>query len=264
MKTGTIGITLMTLLGAVTAAQARTLVIGSQCTNPPYNYKDPQGAIKGFDIDMAQEIADRIGADLTTTCLPLESLIPALVNGQFDAIFASLSITAKRREAVDFTLPYRSATGRFVGQKGLDIHPFKDGKPDPAALAGKTIGVQRSTTHDTYMQAMYPDAVLNRYDSVESMLLDLRAGRIDLMLTSPIKSKTDFLDKPEGADYEFVGDEIISRQYLGEGVAAGVKKGNAELLNEINVAMKSMFEDGTFKRINLKYWNFSVMPEVWK
>lgn len=262
-KATTLAVFTALILGGATA-QARTLTVGTQCTNPPFNYRESSGAITGFDLDVANEVGKRIGAEIKATCLRFESLIPALLNNQFDLILASLAITDVRKKAIDFSIPYRSATGRFVGLKTIGINPFRDGKPDPTALKGKVIGVQRASTHDNFLQAMYPGLDLNRYDSTESMLLDLKAGRIDLLMTSPIKMKSDFLNKPEGKDYAFIGDEVISRQYLGEGIAIGMRKGNTELQGEINKALQSMFDDGTFKAINLKTWDFSVMPEVWK
>lgn len=258
----------MAILGVVlfssAPAQARTLTVGGFCTNPPYGYKEPSGAIVGFDIDVAREIGKRMGADVAITCLPFQSLVAALLNKQFDVIFASMSITDERKKTMDFSLPYRSATGRFVGRKSLNVDPFLNGAPNPAALKGKTVGVIRSTTHDLYLQALFPGVEITRYDGVEGGLLDLQADRIDLFLTSPIKTQTDFLDKPAGQKYEFKGAEIIAKKYLGEGVAAGVRKGNTELLQEINKALQGMYDDGTFKAINLKYWKFSVMPEIWK
>jgi len=80
---------------------------------------------------------------------------------------------------------------------------------------------------------------------------------------SPMKVRTDFLEKPEGRNYEFVSPEIEAPKYLGEGVAVGLPKGATALRDEINAALKGMFADGTFKAINQKYWSFSVLPAVW-
>jgi len=257
-------LTALTTLAGTSAAAARTLTMGTQCTHPPYNYREANGEIVGFDVDIARELGRRIGAEIEIRCLRFESLIPALLNKQFDVIFSSLSITEERKKALDFSLPYRSATTQFVGKKGLNIEPFINNEPNPAALKGRVIGVQRSSTHDLYLQAKFPGTEVKRYDAFETVMLDLQAGRIDLAMGSPIKISTDFLEKPAGANFSFYGHELEDAKLLGEGVGAAVRKGDTELLQELNKAMQSIYDDGTFKQINLKYWTFSVMPAVWK
>jgi len=247
------------------AAAGREIKVGVQCTYPPFNYRDPSGTLKGFEIDVAREVGKRMKADLQFSCLAFDGLIPALLSKKIDVIASSLSITEVRKKSIDFSLPYRASTARFVGRKGSGLHPLKaDNTPNPAALKGKTVGVQRATTNDAFLAGEYPDVEIARYDSAENLLLDLVAGRIDLALVSPIKVQMDFLDRPEGKNYEFVGPEQDARKYFGDGVAVGVRKEDQALRNEVNAALQSMFDDGTFKAINKNYWSFSVLPAVWK
>lgn len=250
---------------AASTAEARVIKVGSECTYPPFNYRDAAGNLAGFDIDIAKEVGKRMGVDLEFVCQAWDGMIPALLAGKFDLIVASMSITEERLKSIDFSIPYRSSTGRFVGRKGLDIHPFTaDGKPDPAALKGKIVGIARATTYDTYLTEQFPGVEIVRYDTADNNIMDLRSGRIDLMMAGPIKLATAFLDKPEGKDFTFIGPEIEDEKYFGPGVGIGLRKNQPELVAEVNKALKSMFDDGTFKTINLKYWSFSVMPSVWK
>lgn len=246
-------------------AMARDIKAGVQCTYPPFNYRDTSGELKGFEIDIAREMAKRMNANVQFVCLSFDGLIPALLSKKIDIVTSSLSITEPRKKSIDFSVPYRASTARFVGRKSAGLHPMKpDNTPDAGSLKGKVVGVQRATTNDNYLAAEFPGVEISRYDSAENMLLDLVAGRIDLALVSPMKVRTDFLEKPEGKNYEFVSQEIEAPKYLGEGVAVGLQKGNTALRDEINTALKSMFADGTFKTINQKYWAFSVLPTVWK
>jgi len=246
-------------------ATAREVKVGVQCTYPPYNYRDAAGNLKGFEIDIARELGKRMKADMQFVCSDFAGLIPALLSKKIDIIASSLSITDARKKSIDFSLPYRASTARFIGRKGAGLQPFKtDNTPNPAALKGKSVGVQRATTNDGYLAGEFPGVEITRYDSEANLLLDLVAGRIDMALVGPIKAKTDFLDKPEGQSYGFVGPEQDARKYFGEGVAVGLRKEDQALLTEINSALKGMFDDGTFKTINLNYWSFSVQPAVWK
>jgi lysine-arginine-ornithine-binding protein len=247
------------------AASAREVKIGVQCTYPPFNFRDSTGTLKGFEIDIAREMGKRMKAEPEFVCMGFDGLIPALLSKKIDLIASSLSITDARKKSIDFSVPYRLSTARFVAKKGAGLQPFKaDGTPNVAALKGKVVGVQRATTNDSYLAGEFPGAEVNRYDSAENMLLDLVAGRIDLALVGPIKVEMDFLSKPEGKNFEFVGPELAEHKYFGEGVGVGVRKDDAALLAEVNGALKGMFADGTFKSINQRYWSFSVLPAAWK
>ncbi|MBS0342507.1 MAG: transporter substrate-binding domain-containing protein [Proteobacteria bacterium] len=246
------------------AAMGREIKAGVQCTYPPFNYRDASGELKGFEIDIAREIGRRINANVQFVCLGFDGLIPALLSKKIDIVTSSLSITEARKKSIDFSVPYRASTARFVGRKSAGLHPMKaDNTPNPDSLKGKVVGVQRATTNDSYLAGEFAGVEISRYDSAENMLLDLVAGRIDLALVSPMKVRTDFLEKPEGRNYEFVGPEIEAPKYLGDGVAVGLQKGSTALRDEINAALQGMFADGTFKTINQKYWTFSVLPTVW-
>ncbi|CAB3803614.1 Histidine-binding periplasmic protein [Paraburkholderia caffeinitolerans] len=228
------------------------------------NYRDTSGELKGFEIDIAREIGRRMNANVQFVCLGFDGLIPALLSNKIDIITSSLSITEARKKSIDFSIPYRISTARFVGRKGAGLHPMNaDNTPNASSLKGKVVGVQRATTNDNYLAGEFPGVEIARYDTSENMLLDLVDGRIDLALVSPMKVRTDFLDKPEGRDFEFVSPEIEAPRYLGDGVAVGLPKGETARRDEINAALRGMFADGTFKAINQKYWAFSVLPAVW-
>jgi lysine-arginine-ornithine-binding protein len=242
-------------------ASAKELRVGSECTYPPFNYRSADGQLQGFDIDVAKEVAKRMGDDVTFVCQPFDSLIPGLLAGKFDLLAASMSITDERKKSIDFSTPYRSSTARFVGPEGSDAKPLTDdGKPNPAGMVGKTIGIQRSSTYESYMRDKFPGATVQLYDTVDNMLLDLTSKRVDLVFAGPIKLATDFLDKPRGKGYQFVGPEINDVKYFGPGVGIGIRKDDGTLRADVDKAMKTMIDDGAFKSINAKYWSFSVLP----
>jgi polar amino acid transport system substrate-binding protein len=249
------------LAAFATQASARELRVGSECTYPPFNYKDANGQLLGFDIDVAKEVVKRIGADASFVCQPFDSLIPGLLAGKFDLLAASMSITDERKKRIDFSIPYRSSTARFIGADNSDAKPLTDdGQPNAAGMKGKTIAIQRSSTYETYMRDKFPGASIQLYDTVDNMLLDLTSKRVDLVFAGPIKLATDFLDKPRGKGYRFIGPEINDVKYFGPGVGIGLRKDDAALLAEVDKAMKALIADGTFKTINDKYWSFSVLP----
>ena len=249
------------LAALATQVCARDLRVGSECTYPPFNYKDANGELLGFDIDVAREVVKRIGADVSFVCQPFDSLIPGLLAGKFDLLAASMSITDERKKSIDFSIPYRSSTARFIGADDSDAKPLTDdGQPNPAGMEGKTIAIQRSSTYESYMRDKFPSATVQLYDTVDNMLLDLTSKRVDLVFAGPIKLANDFLDKPRGKGYKFIGPEINDVKYFGPGVGIVMRKDDAGLRDEVDKAMKALIDDGTFKTINDKYWSFSVLP----
>jgi len=248
------------LLGA-TSSQAAKLKVAADCTYPPFGYQDANGEIKGFDVDVARAIGRQIGSEVEIICQAWDGMIPGLLAGKYDLISASMSITEERLQSINFSVPYRSSAARFVGLKTLDAKPVTEaGEPNPEGVAGKTIGLQRSSTFAKYIAEKYPQATVSEYDKVDNMILDLQAGRVDLIFAGPIKLDNDFLSKPEGKDYGFVGPEIDDVSYFGAGIGIGIRKADEDLLKNVDGALTAMFKDGNFKAINDKYWSFSVLP----
>lgn len=265
MKKILLSLVIIALLAPAAPAAQKQLRVGTECTYAPFTFRDAQGVIQGFDVDIAREVALRLDMEPVFVCNPFDSSIPALQARKFDILFTALSVTEERLKTVNFSLPYRSSTARFAAHKNFDARLFDAaGHPNPDALKGKTIGLQRSSTYDKYVQDKFPGVDVRRYDTVNNMILDLKAGRVDLVVAGPVNLWSTLLHSEGGEDYQFVGPEIENEEYFGVGIAAALRKNDAALLERVNQALQSMYEDGTFKKINLKYWDFTVLPQVWK
>src|SRR5690606_38356114 len=128
----------MAAVMAVSGAQAQeTLKIGSEGAYPPFNAKDANGDLIGFDIDIANALCAEMKVECTLVTQDWDGMIPALQNKKFDAIVASMSITEERLKAVSFTDPYYSNKLQYVAKKGADLDITAD------ALKGKAVGAQR-------------------------------------------------------------------------------------------------------------------------
>jgi len=245
---------------AVGAQAAGALKIGSDCTYPPFIYKDASGRVKGFEVDISDEIARRLDMAPQRQCVTFDGLLPGLMVGKYDVVIAALDATPARAKRVDFSIPYYKAPAAFVGAKSLADAPAENGRISPSFMAGKTIGLLRASIYEQYLRNTYPNANIARYDTMDDALMDLKAGRVDMTFTDMAKAESDFLKKPGNQDFTFIGPKIIDYAVLGEGSAAAVRKGNTELLNKINAALKAMMADGTYDKINRQYWDFSVKP----
>ena len=103
---------------------AETLRVGMECTYAPFNYKTTTGELAGYDVDVAKGVAKIIGAEFEYVCQEWDGIIPALLANKFDLIIASMSITDKRMEKIDFSGPYRFSTGQIIGSKKTEMNLF--------------------------------------------------------------------------------------------------------------------------------------------
>lgn len=222
-------------------------------TYPPFSTLTPEGTIEGFDIDITRALGEAAGAELELVIQDWDGLIPGLLARKTDCIVASMSITEERKQKVAFTDKYYQTPASFVAKKGT----VKDCSEE--SLKGKTIGVQIATTHDQYLTDIYgKNITIKRYTSLEDLYLDIQSGRIDMFMADSIASELGFISKPQGQNYEFVGQQLTDSKWFGEGIGIACRKDNQELVNKLNAAIKKIRENGTYDRIRKKYFDFDI------
>lgn len=222
---------------------ARTVIVGTSADFPPFEYIE-NGQFVGFDMDLMREIAKIAGFELKFVDMSFDSLIPALRAGQIDVAAAAMTITEERKKVVDFSMPYWTADQSIIVKAGSDL--------TITVLFGKyRIGVQTGTTGDLWCtenlveKGLLPERNLKRYDTFILALSDLLNGNIDaIVLDSPVANRF-AATKP----VKVVGIIVTGEQY---GIA--VRKGNKELLDKINQALKTLIETGKINELIDKYF----------
>ena len=217
-KVTTLGLAML-VASVVQPVYAETLRVGMECTYAPFNFRNADGKLDGYDVDVAKGAAKIIGAELEFVCQKWDGMIPALLANKFDLIVASMSITETRMKKIDFSAPYRISVGRLVGSNKMSQKLFDDaGKPMAENFSGLKIGLGRATTYASWFEAKLPKAEVVLYDSSEAMYLDLENGRTDMIMTNPMKAHLKFLSKPNGKGFKFVSPQIDEQKYFGIGV----------------------------------------------
>jgi len=249
---------LMTVLTAVAlvlgmgSLQAADLRFGVEGAYPPFSWKESDGTLKGFDIDIAEAIC----AELDRKCILIEQdwdgMIPALLAKKFDGIVASMSITEERQKRVDFSDKYQNTPAKFVAKKGAGLTISMKG------LKGKRIGVQRGTTHQCFMEKIYPDAELVLYGTQDEVYQDLAIGRIDGQFSDSIAADDGFLKTDAGKDFEFTGGDQHDEACHGPGAGIAVRKSDKALRTDLNNAIKAIRANGVYQKINAKYFDFDI------
>jgi polar amino acid transport system substrate-binding protein len=240
-------------LGAA-GAQETTLRIGSEGAYPPFNSLNASGQLEGFDIDIANALCDEMKVKCEFVTQDWDGMIPALQANRFDAIVASMSITDERKQQVDFSHKYYNTPPAIAVPKDSTLTDVS-----PAGLAGKSIGVQGSTTHATYAEQTYKDSEIKLYPTAEEYQLDLENGRIDAALDDIIVLDT-FLKKEAGTACCKMLGQIAAPPVAvyGEGLGIAVRKGETDLVNKLNAAIDAIRANGKYKEINDKYFSFDV------
>lgn len=229
----------------VTVVKEGQLTVGSDTTYPPFESIGDNGKPEGFDVDIATEIAGRLGLDVNVISVKWEGIIPGLKMGDYDMVMSAMTITDERKQEIDFSDPYIDSNQSIAVKKGTT------GISSEADLAGKTVGVQVDTTGQFTAEKIAGIKEIRKYDTILLAFTDLELGRIDAIMNDyPVNS---YLSNTRGKT------EIAAVIKTDEQYGIGIKKGNTDLLGAINKALADMKADGTYDTIYTKW--FGALPE---
>ena len=241
---------------SIDAKEWKKVRIGVEGAYPPFSYVDPDGKLAGFDIDIANALCAQMGAECTLVQQDWDGIIPALLARKYDAIIASMSITPDRKKKVAFTNKYYQTPAKFAAKRGSGIEISK------AGLKGKTVAVQRATTHDNFITGEFGDSVnIKRYATQDEAYLDAVSGRVDLLLADSVAMDDGFLKTDKGKDWQFVGPDYSDPKYFGDGAGIAVRKQDEDLVAKLNKAIQDIRASGTYDAIAKKYFDFNVYGE---
>jgi len=239
--------------GNVFAKDWKKIRVGTEGAYPPFSFVTPEGKLEGFDIDIARAVVKAAGAEIELIAQDWDGIIPALLAKKYDCIIASMSITEERKKKVAFSNKYYNTPAKFVQKKGLIKTYAKD------ALNGKSVGVQRATIHDKFLTDNFgKNLTVKRYGTQDELYLDIISGRIDLFLSDSIAASEGFLKKPDGKDFEFIGPDFSDPKWFGDGAGIACRKADKGLVDKLNAAIAQIRADGTYKKIQDKYFDFNV------
>ena len=234
------------------AAPALALNICVEGAYPPFSETAADGSVVGFDIDMANALCAEMGETCEMVKVDWDGIIPALLERKCDAIIASMSATEERKQVIDFSEKYYHTPAIFAAREDAD---FTD---SPEDLAGKTVGVQRGTIHQAFMEAHYPDTDLALYSSQDEAYLDLISGRIDATMADSIAIGDGFLKTPQGAGFAQLGEPHVDPAIHGQGAGIGVRQEDTELRDRFSQAIQAIRASGSYDEIAAKYFDFDI------
>lgn len=217
------------------------LVIGTSADYPPYEFHsttDGKDEIKGFDIDIAQAVADDLGVKLEIKDMDFEGLLVALQGDKIDMVFAGMTPTDDRKENADFSDIYYSATHRFILRSGEEksVKSFDD-------LKGKKIGVQKGSIQEGIAKDNFDPENIKSLAKVTDLVLDLKNNKVDAILIEEGVAKIN-CDKNEGIA---MSDFVVEDKDGGNSIA--IKKGSPELVEQVNKTISRLKESGQIEKL---------------
>jgi polar amino acid transport system substrate-binding protein len=245
--------TALALIAGAASAQDQVRIGIAAEPYPPFASPDAAGNWVGWEVEIIDAVCAAAALDCVITPVAWDGIIPSLTGNQIDVIMASMSITEERMQTIDFTDRYYKTPATIVAATGLVA------SPDAAGLEGKILGVQASTTHQDYAQTHFTGAEIRIYQTQDEANQDLVAGRLDAIQLDSTAA-ADFAATEAGAACcEIVGNVPDDTAILGQGVGAGIRKGEDALRETLNAAIAQIIADGTHAEITARYFSAPIL-----
>ena len=225
---------------------AGQLILGLDANYPPMGFTDESGELVGFDLDVAEEVCNRLGITLVKQPIDWDLKEDELNSGAIDCIWNGMSVTAERAKSMTLSDPYIKNTLIFVVTEESDAKGFRD-------LKGKTVGVQSGSSAEDALKesGIAGDISIAEYNDNMELVADLTQGKVDAVLIDSI------------AAYYFIfqSDErfyVLSDSISEEECAIGFRKGDYALRDKIQAIISEMKDDGSLGEISKKWFGTDI------
>ena len=228
------------------------IVIGLDDNFPPMGFRDDNGELIGFDIDLAKEAGKRLGIPVEFKPIDWDSKEAALKSKQVDMLWNGLTITEDRGKQIAFSKPYLNNAQILVVRADSPI-------TDRAGLAGKVIGTQEgsSSVEALDKQVDFKNSLqdVKKYGDFVAAFMDLEVGRTDGLLVDSVVGRYYMSKKP--GKFKVIDDKMGDEQY-----GIGMRKEDTLLQEKLNGVLKDMSEDGTMTKLSQKWFNEDITIKV--
>lgn len=213
---------------------AGVINVGIEGAYPPFNYYNDKNELVGFDVDIANAIAEKLGVKVNFVVTPWDSIIAGLLSEKYDIIISSMAITEERMQKVDFTKPYYRTGAQLFVPNDSDI-------TDPTKIEGVKIGASIGSTFEAKAKELKVDLVTYKSDMLTFQ--DLANGRIKGVITD--KAVGASMIKEKNYPFKALGDMLYTEE-----AGFTVRKGETALKEALNKALDEIQNDGTYEKIS--------------
>ena len=223
----------------MTTVEAGVLHMATNAAFPPYEMISDNDGFEGIDVEIATEIARKLGLELVVDDMEFGSVITSVQSGKSDIAMAGLTVTEERKQNVDFTTSYATGIQVIIVPEDSDILTVDDLAND------KMIGVQDGTTGYIYCSDDYGEDHITSYTNGAMAIEALKGGKVDAVVIDNEPARA-FVAANDGL-------KILDTEYIVENYAIGVSKDNPGLCEAVNNALTELIADGTVQMIVDKY-----------
>ena len=227
---------------AASALDKDTLVAATESTYPPYEWRNEKGELVGFDIELTETVAKKLGKKVEWLDMPFDSLIPALMSGKVDLVAAGMSATPERAKRVNFSAPYEISFSAFV--TGVENPP-----KDTDELAGKVVAVQIGTVQENFARSL-GNVEVKTFQKFDDCVREVVLGRAAATL----------MDIPVAKQYvqakDFAGKVTVAfnKQITGADNAIAKPKQDEALTAAVNGVIEEMDKSGELAALRDKWF----------
>lgn len=238
-------LTLMALLvpaaGVSAAETARPLIVGMELAYPPFEMTDPQGKPSGVSVDLATALAQSLGRPVVIQNTAFDGLIPALKTGKVDLVISSMTATAERAQAIDFSDPYLSTGLCLLLNKASTAQSIDD-----LDRAGSKVAVKKGTTGHLYASQRFKKAELLVLDKESAAVLEVAQGKADAFIYDQMSTYQNW-------QRHKATTRAMLEPFQKEAWAVGLRKGNDELRLKVNAFLRDYRARGGFEQLGERY-----------
>lgn len=246
IKSSVLAVAMLASTFLAPAYAQETLTVGANIGNVPWEFQDEAGDIVGFEVDLVNEVASRLGREVTIENIPFNGLFSAVQSGRIDAAISSITITNERLQSVSFAQPYYDSDQSLTATAASGIKSLADMKDKVVAVDTGSTGDMWATEH----QAEYGFSEIRRFEGLQPAMLDLAAGRIDGYVSDIPALLYYTKDKPELA--------VVERITTGEKYSMMFAK-DSPLAAEVNEVLTALKGEGFIAELHEKW--FGAVPE---
>ena len=220
---------------------------------PPFNYYDEEGALTGFNVDLARAVCDELVVECDVVPLDWAELVPTLKREEADAVIASIRPNKQTLKELDFTEAYYHTPARFIMRKG----EFEEVTQE--ALEDAKIGVVANSAHQAFLADFFSESEIVPFDRAGKAMEALKAGEVDLMFGDGISQMFWVNGTSSQNCCAFIGGPFTESRYFGEGIGIAVLRGNRKMRQVLDYGLARVRASGRYEELLLRYFPFSVL-----
>lgn len=234
-----------------TVAHAEPITIGIDAAYRPYAFVEANGELAGFEVEIVELLCAEMEADCNIINVPWDGIFASLETGGIDLIGTGITLTDSNRASYTMSDPFYQSGLAFIVVEEDEAGSIED-------LRGKVIGtVVGVPPWEAYAQhVLGEDVEIRGYDSIDAAVLDMDAGRIDVVMSDNLQLQDAFVSTGR---YKFVGDVAYGPEWTGDGKALVFRKDAPEALVErFNAAIEAIVANGSHAEVGVKYFDAPV------